>query len=144
MKILLTAAFAILSLISVAQPGGDKSPDSTFIYIYRAGQFSGSLANWTIFVDEQKICKLSNNRFIRLMVRPGKHVVSAKLSGVSVFKKGTEVEIDAENGNNYFVACNIKSSITRTRLEMIEVTKSTGVKQMEHMVLDNCQEGTVQ
>jgi hypothetical protein len=144
MKILLTAAFAILSLISVAQPSINKSPDSTYVYIYRTGQFNGSLANWTIFVDGQKTCKLSNNRFIRVMIQPGKHTIAAKLSGASVFKKGTEVEIDAEKGNNYFVACNIKSSITRARLEMIEVTKSTGVKQMEKMVLDNCQEGTVQ
>ncbi len=77
-------------------------------------------------------------------MQPGKHVISAKLSGASVFKKETEVEIDAEKGSNYFVACNIKSNITRARLEMIEVTKSTAVKQMEHMVLDNCQENAEQ
>jgi hypothetical protein len=144
MKILLTTALAILSLISVAQPSINNSPDSTYIYIYRTGQFNGSLANWTIFVDGQKTCKLSNNRFIRVPVQPGKHTISAKMSGASVLKKETEVEIEAEKGNNYFVACSIKSSITRARLEMIEVTKSTGTKQMEHMTLDNCQEGADQ
>ncbi len=59
-----------------------------------------------------------------------------------MFKKETEVEIDAEAGGSYYVACNIEQSITRARLEMIEVTKSTGAKQMEKMTMDNCQESS--
>jgi len=141
MKLLLTVVLSIFSLTSFAQPGGgnSKSGDSCFIFIYRGGQLTGSLANWTIYVDEQKLCKLSNNRYIQVPVKPGKHQVTAKLSGVSVMKKETEVEIDAEPGGSYYVACNVKQSITRARLEMIEVTKSTGTKQMENMSMDNCE-----
>jgi exosome complex RNA-binding protein Rrp4 len=114
--------------------------DSAFIYIYRAGQFSGSLSNWAIFVDDKKICKLSNGKFIKVYVTPGKHKVSAKIGGVDLFKKETDVEIEVEAGGTYYVACNIKQSITRARLEMIEVAKSTGQKQMEKMTVDKCQE----
>ena len=114
--------------------------DSAFIYIYRAGQFSGSLSNWAMFVDDKRICKLSNGKFIKVYVTPGKHKVSAKIGGVDLFKKETEVEIEVEAGGTYYVACNIKQSITRARLEMIEVTKSTGQKQMEKMTVDKCQE----
>lgn len=114
--------------------------DSAFIYIYRAGQFSGSLSNWAMFVDDKRICKLSNGKFIKVYVTPGKHKVSAKIGGVDLFKKETEVEIEVEAGGTYYVACNIKQSITRARLEMIEVTKSTGQKQMEKMTIDKCQE----
>jgi exosome complex RNA-binding protein Rrp4 len=114
--------------------------DSAFIYIYRAGQFSGSLSNWAIFVDDKKICKLSNGKFIKVYVTPGKHKVSAKIGGVDLFKKETDVEIEVEAGGTYYVACNIKQSITRARLEMIEVAKSTGQKQMEKMTIDKCQE----
>lgn len=114
--------------------------DSTYIYVYRVGQFSGAGANWAIFLDDQKICKLSNNKYMRLAVAPGKHRISAKVGGVGLLKKETEVEIEAEAGGNYYVACNVKSSITRVRLEMIEVTKNSANKQMEKMSLDNCQE----
>jgi exosome complex RNA-binding protein Rrp4 len=114
--------------------------DSAFIYIYRAGQFSGSLSNWAMFVDDTKVCKLSNGKFIKVYAAPGKHKVSAKIGGVDLFKKETEVEVDVEPGGTYFIACNMKKSITRARLEMIEVTKSTGQKQMEKMTLDKCQE----
>jgi Protein of unknown function (DUF2846) len=141
MKFLLAILLSTISLASFEQSasGNAKSNDSTFIFIYRVGQFGGSLTNWTIWVDEQKLCKLSNNRYIQVPVQPGKHNVSAKMSGVGVFKKETEVDIDAETGGSYYVACNIKQSIMRARLEMIEVTKSTGKKQMENMTMDNCE-----
>ncbi|MCG2617840.1 DUF2846 domain-containing protein [Terrimonas sp. NA20] len=114
--------------------------DSTFIYVYRTGQFNGATANWSVFLDGEKKCKLSNNRFMKLAVAPGKHSITAKIGGVQLFKKETEVEIEAEAGGSYYIACNIKQSITRARLEMLEVTKGTANKQMEGMVLDNCQE----
>ena len=139
MKILFTIASALLSISSWAQSAGAEKPDSSFIYIYRVGQFTGSLANWTISVDDQKLCKLSNDGYIRVFVKPGKHNISATRSGVGVLKKETEVDIDAEKGNNYYVACNVKQSVVRSRLEMIEVTKATGIRQMEKLSPDNCQ-----
>ncbi len=114
--------------------------DSTFIYVYRVGQFSGAGANWAVFLDDQKICKLSNNKYMKLAVAPGKHKISAKVGGVGLLKKETEIDIEAEAGGSYYVACNVKTSITRARLEMIEVTKGSANKQMEKMSLDNCQE----
>lgn len=114
--------------------------DSSFIYVYRVGQFSGSGANWAIFLDDEKKCKLSNNKYMKLAVTPGKHRISSKIGGVGLMKKETEIEIEVEAGGSYYVACNIKSSITRSRLEMIEVTKNSAGKQMEKMSLDKCQE----
>jgi hypothetical protein len=114
--------------------------DSAVIYIYRVGQFTGASANWAMFVDETKLCKLSNNKYIRVVVKPGKHIVSSKQGGIAIMKKETDVEIEAEPGGEYFVACNVKTSFTRARLEMVEVTKGTGRKQLEKMSLDNCQE----
>ena len=122
------------------EPKAAPRADSAIIYIYRVGQFMGSTANWSMFVDENKICKLSNNKYIRVVVKPGKHTISSKQGGVAILKKETEVEIEAEPGGEYFVACNVKTSFTRARLEMIEVTKGTGKKQLEKMSLDNCQE----
>lgn len=139
--------YAVLSLILMISSSfiSTKSPvkkpaDTAVVYIYRVGQFNAALANWAVFVDEKKICKLSNNRFIKIEVTPGKHVFTAKVGGVSVFKKETDVELNAETGQTYYIACNVKTSLTRSRMELIEVTKGTGEKQMEKMTLDNCQE----
>lgn len=119
----------------------DKPGDSTIIYVYRVGQFSGAGANWAVFLDGEKKCKLSNNKFMRLTVTPGKHTISAKIGGASLLKKETEIEVDATAGGSYYVACNVKQSITRARLELVEVVKNTANKQMEKMTVDNCQEG---
>jgi hypothetical protein len=114
--------------------------DTSYIYVYRVGQFNGALANWAVFVDDEKKCKLSNNKYMKLAVAPGKHKITAKIGGVGIFKKETEVEIDAEAGQSYYIACNVKQSITRSRLEMLEVTKGSANKQMEKMSLDACNE----
>lgn len=110
------------------------------VYIYRVGQFGAAAANWSIWADETKICKLSNNKFIAHQVKPGKHVYSARVGGVGILKKETEIELETEAGGTYYIACNVKTSFTRARLELIEVTKSTATKQMAKMSLDNCQE----
>ena len=116
-----------------------KNAETATIYIYRVGQFNGAAANWSIWADGQKVCKISNNKFLKLELPAGKHEFDAKVGGVGILKKETNVEIDAESGKSYYIACNIKTSFTRARLELIEVTKSTADKQMVNMSLDNCQ-----
>jgi Protein of unknown function (DUF2846) len=144
MKKFFFVSILLLTAIMISIAGyssGDKAnQDSCYIYVYRVGQFSGAGANWAVFLDDQKICKLSNNKYMRLAVTPGMHRISAKVGGVGVLKKETEVEIDAQKGQSHYIACNVKSSVIRVRLEMIEVTKSSANKQMEKMTLDNCQE----
>lgn len=121
-------------------PNPRPKAETASIYIYRTGSWSGAGNNWAMFVDGEKVCKLSNNRYIKVDVAPGKHRVSSKIGGIEVLKKETDLEIDAEAGKSYFVACNVKQSLTRARLEMVEVTKSSADKQMEKMTLDKCQE----
>ena len=144
MRKIFFVSIMLLTGILVSNTGYCKASgsdgDTTYIYVYRVGQFSGAGANWAIYLDDQKICKLSNNRYMRLVVTPGMHRISAKVGGASLLKKETEIEIDAQTGQSHYVACNVKTSITRARLEMIEVTKSSAGKQMEKMTLDNCQE----
>ena len=116
------------------------SPDSALIYIYRGGQMTGALNNWAIFLDGEKVCKISNNRYMVLTVAPGKHEISAHIGGADLFKKETKIEVETEGGKAFYVSCSIKQSFTRARLEMEEVTKSTASKKLEKMQLDKCQE----
>ena len=129
---------AIACFCIAAKPKDD--PKMATIYIYRTGQFMAAGNNWAMFVDDKKVCKLSNNKYMKITVPVGKHSISAKVGGVEILKKETKIEIDAEAGGNYYIACNVKSSITRARLEMLEVTKSTAEKQLAEMKADNCQE----
>ncbi|HPG12704.1 MAG TPA: DUF2846 domain-containing protein, partial [Chitinophagaceae bacterium] len=117
-KIIFSLAL-FLAIFSFTGANAAERPvkDSAIIFIYRPGQFSGAGANWAIYVDDKKICKLSNNKYLFVVVPAGKHTISSRIGGVGMFKKNTELEIEVEEGGDYYVACNIKSSITRTRLE---------------------------
>ena len=121
-----------------ARPNDDLK--TATIYIYRTCQFMAAGNNWAMYVDDKKVYKLSNNKYMKITVPVGKHSISAKVDGVEVFKKETKIDIEAEAGGNYYIACNVKSSITWARLEMLEVTKSTAEKQLADMKADNCQE----
>lgn len=120
-------------------PRVNKADETATVYIFRGGQFVGALANWSIYANGEKICKLSNNKYIKETVKPGKIIYTAKLGGMSVMKKKTEVEINAEAGKSYYIMCNVKQSITRARMEMVEVTESTAKRLMVKMDEDNCQ-----
>lgn len=130
----------VLLALNVKGLQAQDTAKTATIYIYRGGQFTGALSNWALFVDGNKICKLSNNKFITVKVQPGKRVITSKIGGVDLSKKETMIELETEAGKAYYVACTVKQSITRARMEFMEVTKSTADKQMQGMTLDNCQE----
>ncbi|NEU69053.1 DUF2846 domain-containing protein [Spirosoma agri] len=118
----------------------DRADDFATVYVYRGGQFFGSTLNYSIYVNGEKICKLSNNKYIEYKAKPGKLSITAQRGGIEVFKRETALELDAEAGKKYYVKGDVKSSITRTRLDMSEVTENTAKRDMNGMTIDNCQE----
>lgn len=92
-KLILTAAifFCCILILSANSPIGqwNQKPqqDESYIYIYRGGQMGGALTNFAIWVDDKKVCKLSNGKYLKVPVTPGKHTVSARRGGVGVMKK---------------------------------------------------------
>ncbi|HVZ97115.1 MAG TPA: DUF2846 domain-containing protein [Chitinophagaceae bacterium] len=144
MRKLISTIISMIAFVTVTQAKANlKSPDSDscYIYIYRTGEFGGALANFSIWVDDVKLCKLSNGRYFKVGVKPGTHTVSAKRGGVGIAKKETEVSVDCEAGKSNYVSCTMKSSFTRVRLNMEEVVEKTGLKEISDMKVDNCQAG---
>ena len=131
-----------------AQDGGAPTPTvaatddggKAKLVIYRDKQFAGSALNFAIYINDVKLCKLSNNRFIEWEIEPGEVVVNAKRGGIEAFKKKTEIKLDAEAGATYYIRCDLQSSLMRTRMEMSEVTKNTANRDMEDMEADDCQD----
>ena len=129
-----------LSFTSFAQDSTmQANSEVAIVKVYRGGQFFGSALNYSIFANGEKICKLSNNKYIEFEVPVGSVEINALRGGVEVFKRKTGVMLETEAGGTYYIKCDVKSSITRTRLELSEVTKSTANRDMVDMERDNCQ-----
>jgi hypothetical protein len=110
----------------------------SYIYIFRGGQWGSALSNYAIFVDGQKVCKLSNGKYLKYPVSAGKHDVEAHIGGIGIGKKETFVSVITETGKDNYVSCTIKHSITRSRLEMLEVVENTGKELINKMKEDKC------
>ncbi len=108
------------------------------LIIYRDKQFAGSALNYAIYINNVKLCKLSNNRYIEWEIDPGEVVVNAKRGGMEAFKKKTEIKLDTEGGEIYYIRADIQASLMRTRLELSEVTKNTAKRDMAEMNPDDC------
>lgn len=133
------AVFLLAVMASASRPA-PTADDTATVYIYRGGQFMGALANYAVYVNGQKICKLSNERYIEYHAKPGTLNIMAKNGGVEVFKKETGLELPVEAGRKYYVRGDIKTSITRARMELSEVTENTAKRDMAKLTVDNCQE----
>ncbi len=139
----ITIAIAFVSVVNAKANFRTPDTDSCYIFIYRSGQFGGALENFYVWVDNVKLCKLSNGRYFKVGVQPGKHLISAKLSGVGIAKKQTEIPVECEAGKSTYISCTVKSSALRPRLSLEEVVENTGMSQISSMKVDDCQ-GTVE
>jgi hypothetical protein len=113
--------------------------EGSYIIVFRGGQFASALSNYNIFIDGKKVCKLSNGKYLKYPVSPGKHEVEAKKAGVDIIKKQTFTSVISKRGENNYISCNIKTSLLREKLEMIEVVESSGSQYVSSLKEDNCQ-----
>ncbi len=114
-------------------------PAPATIFIYRSGEFFAGGLNYSLFANGEKICKLSNGRYLTYSAPPGTLPQTAPPGRVKLLKRETELALNVEAGKRYYVRCDVKSSVMRTRLEMTEVTESTGRRNLDKLSPDNCQ-----
>jgi len=109
------------------------------VVIYRTPQLAGVASNWAIFESGERICKLSNKKFLIYQRKPGDSDFRAKVGGVQTWpKKVTGLEIPLEAGKAYFIKTNVKTSFTRARVELTEVTERAAKLEMKKLSLDRC------
>lgn len=132
-------AILVIALLAAGMNAFAQEKQS-YLYVYRGGQFGSALTNFSIFVDGKKICKLSNDKYFKIPLSPGKHEIEAKKSGMDLGKKETFISFIVEAGKDNYISCTVKRSITRARLEMTEVVPSNGIREIESMKEDKCTE----
>ncbi len=131
-------SLAFLGVFAQQQTFAQDADGMATIYFYREGQFGAALQNYNVFVNGEKVCKISNNRYFFTKVKPGEVYFTSKAGGVEVFKRKENFSMEVKAGETYYISCDIKRSLTRYRLEFEEVTENTAKNAMKDMEEDNC------
>ena len=140
-KLFSIALFPVLLLLlgtpsEIPVPAKNTADEAT-VYFYRGKQFASGLQNFVLRADGKEICRLSVKRYVVYKGQPGKVSFSAREGGLAIPKKEM-LEMELEGGKEYYVQCDVKSGLVTTRMEMTEVTVSTGKKKIEGLEPDNC------
>ena len=133
--------FLIITLflsLNIDENSLESTENTATLIFYRKGQFAGALQNYNVYVNGQKLCKISNGKYFSTQVIPGEIFFTSKAGGLEVFKKKENFSIEAEAGQTYYVECNLMSSITRYRMEFTEVTANTAKRKLQGLEEDNC------
>lgn len=136
--LILLAVMTLSASAPIAFTVAPKEEPAT-IYIYRKAELMMASLNYTIFVNDEKICKLSNNRYLTHQIKPGIVIVTSKTAGkAELIKKKMEFELEVEAGGVYYIKCDVKWGLVRTRLELSEVTKNTAKRDLKGLGKDHC------
>jgi hypothetical protein len=111
----------------------------SYIIVFRGGQFAAALNNYNIFIDGRKVCALSNGKYFKYPVSPGKHEIEAKKAGVDLAKKETFASVVSSPGKSNYISFNIKKTLLREKFELNEINQGPGRELVNNLKEDNCQ-----
>lgn len=139
MKYILLLISCSFFMPSYAQTDNDSN-DQAVIYIYRPGQYTGVMHNWDIYINGVEYCKLSNKRQIIIAHDPGKLNISTEKGGLDIqSKKKDFLTLETQPGDTIYIRGDVKSSLTRFRMELSRVFPDEYKDGGADLTIDNCQ-----
>lgn len=137
-KLLLVLFVAIASVNLNAQSDSTKaSTGNGTVYFLRSTGYTGSAQGFTVFIDDNVVCKLNNKRFSIHEVTAGKHIFSVQFAGKSSKEKAERIEINIEPGKTYYIQLIFQSGLLKNNLYCQEVTESSAKTMMGKLTEDN-------
>ncbi len=132
------SVFALLTLLTFKS---FSQSEKAYIHVYRPGQFTASMSNFSIYLNDSSVCKLSNKKRIFFEVDPGQLELESIESGAMSGLKKTSITLNAIAGDTIYIKGDVKSSFTRYRMELTRVFKESFIKDVEkqNIEIDNCQ-----
>jgi hypothetical protein len=101
--------FILWSFIGSAARAGPDSvvSKSAFLYVFRPGKFVMGGESFTIFLNDEPICEMSNKAsYIVRLAKEGETTLVAKVG-----KQQTSITFDIKAGNKYFLRCELPWSL---------------------------------
>lgn len=129
-------ASALIALVIACMFSAFKPQQTGKVYFIRSTNFSGTLVNNKVYIDDVLVCHLKNKHYSVHEVEAGAHIVSVSNTGLGSHAKSRPLKINVvANKNNYLVVVNGKQL---TLQELVESSAEEVLKQV--VVTNNCLE----
>ncbi len=139
-KYVLLLVLACSAGVVVAQNDIPKPPaDKAMVVFIRPAEITSALDNWVLMANGEEFCRISNNRYVTYLAKPGKVSFSSKRGGIGIGKPKSSLELELEAGKTYYVQCDIKTNLINVRILLNEITLSTAKRFLEKAKPDNCE-----
>ena len=126
--IIVLAALASQSIYGQNSGGTGDSTQMGKVYFLRSTGFQGSAQGFTVFIDDQVVCKLNNKRYSIHDLTPGNHNFSVQFAGKKSKEKAERVEILVEAGKMYYIQLIFQPGLLKNNLYCQEVTQNSANK----------------
>jgi hypothetical protein len=133
--------FSLLLLCSIvvsAESQTDSTTKSATVYFMRSTGFSGSAQGFTVFIDDNVVCKLNNKRYSVHSVAPGNHRFSVQFAGKNAKDKAERIEITTEAGKTYYIQLIFQTGLLKNNLYCQEVTENSAKTILGNLKEDSC------
>lgn len=101
------------------------------IYIIRATGHDGSLVNFRVLIDDELYCKIANNRYSIISIRPGKYTFYVTSWAKPKKKKPLGLELEVERGKTYYLRMVIKDLYYKDPYYFEEITSNSALPLLE-------------
>ena len=120
--------FSILIFLCLATAGYAQE-ESPVVYIIRDTGSMGSMTNFEVFVDDQLICELKNNSYIKPEIATGTHKFSVQMTGHKSKSSVDHFELNIEAGKTYYLKVETPGSVMGST-SFTEITENSANKIM--------------
>lgn len=132
----------LLSSIVLSAEAQSNTADTTTqtakVYFMRSTGFNGSAQGFTVFIDDNVVCKLNNKKYSVHEVAPGTHRFSVQFAGKNAKDKAERIEITTEAGKTYYIQLIFQTGLLKNNLYCQEVTENSAKTMLGNLKEDSC------
>lgn len=108
------------------------------VYVIRSTGHVGSAVNLRMLVNDSMLCKIRNNRYAVLYVKPGTHMFNATSWDKPASKDKFGLTVPVEAGKDYYFSMRIKTRFMNTEIFLEEITLNTAAPLLQKYKQDQC------
>ena len=136
MRYLLLLSLIVAAAVPAAAQKDTSKPLLAKVYLIRATGYSGSLTNMRAVVDDATHCRLKNNHYSVVYLKPGTHRFYATTWVAPRTKEVLNIDVPMEGGKTYYLRMMRKLRTFKEELYFEEITANSAAPYLDKLKED--------